>query len=43
MLAYILAWSVLFGGVGYGMRLVFLESGKERFARGIYRDETHRF
>lgn len=43
MLAYILAWSVLVGGFGYGMRLVFLESGKERFARGIYRDQPPRF
>jgi hypothetical protein len=33
----------LAAGVAYGMRLLFLESGKERFARGIYRDEQHRF
>jgi hypothetical protein len=43
MLAYILAWSVLVGGFGYGMRVVFLENGKERFARGVYRDDTSRF
>ena len=43
IVAYILAWSAFAAGLTYGVRLVLLESGKDRFARGVYRDKTSRF